>query len=75
MTKLTESAIEDFAIEQFEQLGYQYVYGPSIAPDAVTPERDRWDEVSLAGWQVPGRLGRDPEKCYRFSGFSSGAFT
>jgi type I restriction enzyme R subunit len=49
MTKLTESAIELFAIEQFEQLGYQYVYGPSIAPDSETPERDRWDEVLLSG--------------------------
>lgn len=49
MTKLTESAIELFAIEQFEQLGYQYVYGPSIAPDAEQPERSRWDEVLLGG--------------------------
>lgn len=49
MTKLTESAIEDFAIQQFEQLGYQYVYGPSIAPDSETPERERWDEVLLSG--------------------------
>ena len=48
MTKLTESAIELFAIEQFEQLGYQYVYGPSIAPDAEQPERSRWDEVLLS---------------------------
>lgn len=31
MTKLTESAIELFAIEQFEQLGYQYPFtGPTI---------------------------------------------
>ncbi len=49
MSKLTESAIELFAIEQFEQLGYQYVYGPSIAPDAEQPERNRWDEVLLRG--------------------------
>lgn len=49
MSKLTESAIELFAIEQFEQLGYQYVYGPSIAPDAAQPERSRWDEVLLSG--------------------------
>ena len=49
MNKLTESAIELFAIEQFEQLGYQYVYGPSIAPDADHPERSRWDEVLLSG--------------------------
>lgn len=35
MTKLTESAIEDFAIEQFEQLGYQYVYGAENAAEIV----------------------------------------
>lgn len=49
MTKLAESTIELFAIEQFEQLGYQYVYGPNIAPDAETPERSRWDDVLLSG--------------------------
>lgn len=49
MSKLTESVIETFAIEQFEQLGYQYIYGPDIAPDSDTPERGRWDEVLLAG--------------------------
>ena len=49
MFKLTESAIENLAIEQFEQLGYQYIYGPSIAPDAENSERTRWDEVLLRG--------------------------
>jgi len=33
MTRLTESAIEDFAIKLFERLGYSYVYAPDIAPD------------------------------------------
>ena len=49
MSKLTESAIENLAIEHFERLGYQYIYGPSIAPDAENPERARWDEVLLRG--------------------------
>ena len=31
--KLTESAIEDFAIKLFERLGYSYVYAPDIAHD------------------------------------------
>jgi type I restriction enzyme R subunit len=35
MTKLTESAIEDFAIKLFERLGYSYVYAPDIAPDGA----------------------------------------
>jgi type I restriction enzyme R subunit len=39
------SEITEFAISQFEQLGYQYVYGPSIAPDSETPERERWGVI------------------------------
>jgi type I restriction enzyme, R subunit len=49
MTKLTESAIEEFAIEQLEARGFTHVYGPSIAPDSEAPERSRWDQVVLAG--------------------------
>lgn len=47
MTQLTESAIEDFAIQLFEQLGYSYIYAPEIAPDSDTPERGHYDEVIL----------------------------
>ena len=49
MTKLTESAIEDFAIKLFERLGYDYTYAPDIAPDGDTPERSHYDEVLLTG--------------------------
>lgn len=49
MTKLTESAIEDFAIELFQQQGFSYLYGPDIAPDGETPERQNYDEVLLVG--------------------------
>lgn len=47
MTQLTESAIEDFAIKLFEQLGYHYVHDPEIAPDSDNPERGHYDEVIL----------------------------
>lgn len=47
MTKLTESAIEDFAIKLFERLGYSYIHAPDIAPDSDSPERSRYDEVIL----------------------------
>ena len=30
---MTESAIEEFAIELLEKQGYRYVYGPGIADD------------------------------------------
>jgi len=47
MNRLTESAIEEFAIKLFERLGYDYIYAPDIAPDGDRPERSRYDEVIL----------------------------
>jgi type I restriction enzyme, R subunit len=47
MSKLTESAIEDFAIKLFVRLGYTHLYAPDIAPDSATPERSRYDEIIL----------------------------
>jgi hypothetical protein len=31
--RITESAIKEFAVELLEKQGFQYVYGPDIAPD------------------------------------------
>ncbi|MEW6526346.1 MAG: type I restriction endonuclease subunit R [Spirochaetota bacterium] len=47
MTKITESAIEEFAIELLQQLGYQHIYAPDIDPDSKTPERQSFEEVLL----------------------------
>lgn len=47
MSRLTESAIEEFAIKLFERLGYDTIYAPDIAPDSNRPERSRYDEVIL----------------------------
>ena len=47
MNKITESAIEEFAIELLKKSGYQYVYAPNIAPDSDTPERNRFEDVLL----------------------------
>ena len=49
MGRLTESAIEDFAIKLFERLGYSYIHAPDIAPDGDSPERSHYDEVLLTG--------------------------
>jgi len=49
MSRLTESAIEEFAIKLFERLGYSFVYAPDIAPDGEQPERSHYGEVLLAG--------------------------
>jgi len=58
MPKLTESAIEDFAIKLFEQLGYHYVYAPDIAPDGDNPERRHYYEVILKDrlWSAVQRI-------------------
>ena len=45
--KITESAIEKFAIELLEKSGYQYVYAPSIDPYNETPERKSFEDVLL----------------------------
>ncbi|MBN2435095.1 MAG: type I restriction endonuclease subunit R [Spirochaetes bacterium] len=34
MTKLTESTIEEYAIELLKKQGFKYIYGPDIAPDS-----------------------------------------
>lgn len=47
MSKLTESIIENFAIELFQKLGYEYVYAPDIAPDSENPVRSSFEEVIL----------------------------
>lgn len=47
MPKITESEIEEFAIELLEKQAYKYVYGPSIAPDSDSPERSSFEEVIL----------------------------
>ena len=47
MSKITESDIEKFVIELLEKQGYQYLYGPDIAPDSETPERWSFDDMLL----------------------------
>ncbi len=45
--RITESNIEEFAIKLLEKSGYQYVYGPDIAPDGKKPERQSFEDVLL----------------------------
>lgn len=47
MTRITESHIEEFAIELLERQGYGYIYAPNIAPDGETPERESYEQVVL----------------------------
>ncbi|MCD7968788.1 MAG: type I restriction endonuclease subunit R [Alistipes sp.] len=47
MPRITENSIEEFCIERLESIGYKYIYGPDIAPDSETPERDNYQQVLL----------------------------
>ena len=47
MPKLCESEIEKMAIEELVELGYAYLSGPDIAPDALFAERNSYSEVLL----------------------------
>lgn len=47
MKFITESIIEEHAIQLLEGLGYDYLYGPDIAPDSLSPERSSFSDVLL----------------------------
>lgn len=49
MKPITESNIETLAIEQLQALGWQYVYGLSIAPGAEAQERTDFEQILLSG--------------------------
>ena len=43
-----ESQLEEAALEWFEELGYEIVFGPDIAPEGEYPEREDYSDVILA---------------------------
>lgn len=47
MSRITEQIIEEFTVELLESLGYEYIYGPFIAPDGEHPERESYEQVLL----------------------------
>ena len=47
MTTLNESHIEQNLIDLLTAQGYEYFYGPDIAPYSANPERERFDSVVL----------------------------
>ncbi|MFC1934135.1 type I restriction endonuclease subunit R [Chloroflexota bacterium] len=46
---MTESELETLAITWFRDTGWEYRYGPDIAPDGETPERADYRQVLLRG--------------------------
>lgn len=47
MTTLNESHIEQNLIDLLVAQGYEYFYGPDIAPYSASPQRERFDSVIL----------------------------
>ena len=47
MSHVTESLVEEAALEWLAGLGYAVLYGPDISPDGSRPERGSYDQVLL----------------------------
>ena len=46
-SRIIESQIEQFTLELLEKQGYEYIYGPDIAPDSDKPARKTFEDVLL----------------------------
>ena len=44
---ITESEVEEAALEILRDLGYTIIYGPDISPDGKNPERNSYEDVIL----------------------------
>ncbi|MDK2873105.1 MAG: type restriction enzyme subunit [Desulfomicrobiaceae bacterium] len=49
MATMTEDTIEQMALDELRDLGWQTAFGPDIAPDGARPERESYAEVVLKG--------------------------
>ena len=47
MTKLSEASVEDAALKQLADIGWQVIHGPDIAPDTIGAERNSYEQVIL----------------------------
>ena len=47
MSIIAESDVEEKALEWFQELGYQYIYGPVLAPEGKNQERKDFKTVIL----------------------------
>jgi type I site-specific restriction-modification system R (restriction) subunit/very-short-patch-repair endonuclease len=44
---ITEDKIEQFAIEQLQSLGWEYIHGSVISPEGGKPERESYEQIIL----------------------------
>lgn len=57
MSHYNEDTLEQTMLERLRGLNYQIVFGPNIAPDWITPERNDYQEVVLM-WRLIKALAR-----------------
>lgn len=49
MTTITETTLEQTALDWFDSLGWKTAFGPEISPDGLACERENYDQVVLVG--------------------------
>jgi len=59
---MTEDQLEKQALEWFREQGYQYAYGPDIAPEGDTPERRDYYQVILTARLLKSLQRLNPEE-------------
>lgn len=47
MSKITENDIELYTVKELEDLGFQFLHGPDVAPDGELSERQAYSDVVL----------------------------
>ncbi|OQY07390.1 MAG: DEAD/DEAH box helicase [Fusobacteriia bacterium 4572_132] len=47
MFKFTEDELEKASIQYFEELGYEYIFAPTLAPEGENPERNSYADIIL----------------------------
>ena len=58
---LAEEDLENISIEWFKEIGYQFIHGPNIAPDSISPERHDLRQVFLIGRLKSALIRLNPE--------------
>ena len=59
-TNFCESHLESASLEWFEELGYEIVFGPDIAPDGKYPERRDYSDIILGERLKEALIGINP---------------
>lgn len=59
--KYTEQELEELCLEWLEELGYQFIPGPEIAPEELAAERETFADVVLRDWLKNSIIRLNPE--------------